>query len=167
MQSVDVSVTTVWQFGFICRSEPRPMVECEESRCTRSLKRDSSSLVVVRMTVMSFRVKPVGWRGIPNYYCRRFFDTLRLRMTCILVRDSSLRLRYVQNDKLVQTERGLTYALRDKIPMREKSRKEKVCIYISLVRKAVLSTEIVIENLLRCCKRTLFGIENHTFFFSQ
>ena len=120
-----------------------------------------------RMTVMSFRVKPVGWRGIPNYYCRRFFDTLRLRMTCILVRDSSLRLRYVQNDKLVQTERGLTYALRDKIPMRAKSQKEKVCINISLVRKAVLSTEIVIENLLRCCKRTLFGIENHTFFFSQ
>ena len=97
----------------------------------------------------------------------RFFDALRLRMTCILARDSSLRLRYVQNDKLVQKERGLTYALRDKIPMREKSRKEKVCIYISLVRKAVLSTEIVIENLLRCCKRTLFGIENHTFFFSQ
>ena len=97
----------------------------------------------------------------------RFFDALRLRMTCILVRDSSLRLRYVQNDKLVQTERGLTYALRDKIPMRAKSRKEKVCINIFLVRKAVLSTEIVIENLLRCCKRTLFGIENHTFFFRQ
>ena len=85
MQSVDVSVTTVWQFGFICRSEPRPMVEWEESRCTRSLKRDSSSLVVVRMTVMSFRVKPVGWRGIPNYYCRRFFGVIPLRMTNVAI----------------------------------------------------------------------------------
>ena len=44
-----------------------------------------------RMTVMSFRVKPVGWRGIPNYYCRRFFDTLRLRMTYVLARDSDNR----------------------------------------------------------------------------
>ena len=44
-------------------------------------------------------------------------------------------LRSVQNDKLVQTERGLTYALRDKIPMREKSRKEKSVSIFSLYEK--------------------------------
>ena len=49
-----------------------------------------------------------------------------------------------------------------------KGSRQRRCLYLlSYLYEKRLSTEIVIENLLRGSKRTLFGIENHTFFFGQ
>ena len=48
-----------------------------------SIDWDSSSLTVVRMTILSFRARPAGWREIPCFYSlgMRFFKVKPFRMT--------------------------------------------------------------------------------------